>query len=261
MASDRDEIYDEQGSIYGEPAQGGDSELAWLAFRYITGELAPAEAAEFEVRLESDQAAREAVAAMVELAAMVEQGAAVEIASHAAPAIEPGSLYRAAAEAARLDGRRHSSAPRRKFPAGGMALATAASLAAVLVAYSLAGRNERPGSFKDQRDSTSLDRQLADAWAATVWRDGALVDRPLATDDERPLEFDLLPENLAADALSEADALDEDDPLVAGGGSAVAAWESADGELMISDWLWEAVSGAQEGAPTEPDPRGNQGEG
>ena len=94
-----------------------------------------------------------------------------------------------------------------------------------------------------------------------MWRDGALVDRGLATGDERPREFDLLPEDLAAEGLDEADTLDEYDPLVAGGGSAVAAWESADGELMISDWLWEAVSGAQEAAPTESDPRGNQGEG
>ena len=250
MASDRDEIYD-------EPVQSGDGELAWLAFRYITGELAAAEATEFEVRLESDQTAREAVAAMVELTA------AAEIASlgERLPAVESGSRHRAASvQAAGLHGPHQSSTPRWKISAGGMALATAASLAAVLVAYSLVGRNERPGSV-DQHDSTSLDRQLADAWAATVWRDGALVDRGLATDDERPLEFDLLPENPAADALHEADALDEDDPLTAGGGSAVAAWESADGELMISDWLWEAVSGAKEAAPTEPDPRGNQGEG
>lgn len=245
MASDRNEIFD-------EPAQRGDGELAWLAFRYITGELAAAEAAEFEVRLESDQAAREAVAAMVELTA------AVEIASHGErlPLIETGSLHRAAAaEAAGQYGPHRSGASRWKLPAGGVALATAASLAAVLVAYSLVGRNERPGSASDQHDSTSLDRQLADAWAATVWRDGALVDRPLATDDERPPEFDLLPEDLAAEVV------EEDDALVAGGGSAVAAWESADGELMISDWLWEAVSGAQEAASTEPDPRGNEGEG
>lgn len=43
------------------------SELEWAAFRYVSGELDEREAAEFESRLEDDQAAREAVAAAVEL--------------------------------------------------------------------------------------------------------------------------------------------------------------------------------------------------
>ena len=41
--------------------------LDWLAFRYIAGEMTVAESTVFEERLESDQAAREAVAAAVEL--------------------------------------------------------------------------------------------------------------------------------------------------------------------------------------------------
>lgn len=48
-----------------------DPDLPWTAFRYIAGELPPEEAAAFEARLGDDQAAREAVAAAVELAGAV----------------------------------------------------------------------------------------------------------------------------------------------------------------------------------------------
>ena len=41
--------------------------LEWLAFRYVTDELTELEREAFEVRLADDQAAREAVAAAVEL--------------------------------------------------------------------------------------------------------------------------------------------------------------------------------------------------
>jgi anti-sigma factor RsiW len=43
------------------------SDLAWLAFAYVSGELAHAEAEAFERRLAQDQAAREAVAEAVAL--------------------------------------------------------------------------------------------------------------------------------------------------------------------------------------------------
>jgi hypothetical protein len=41
------------------------SDVAWLAFRYVAGELGPDEADAFERRLDQDQAAREAVAEAV----------------------------------------------------------------------------------------------------------------------------------------------------------------------------------------------------
>ena len=47
------------------------SELFWLAFRYVSGELTPAEADAFERRLDHDQQAREAVAEAVGLASCV----------------------------------------------------------------------------------------------------------------------------------------------------------------------------------------------
>ncbi|HEV7224943.1 MAG TPA: hypothetical protein VGN42_19725 [Pirellulales bacterium] len=139
-----------------------------------------------------------------------------------------------------------------------MALATAASLLAALFAYSLAGRNGPVRSASAPHDSTALDstaldRQLADAWAATAWRDGSLADHN-ALADERPLEFDLLRDEFAVEAPG-------DDGQLVAGGSTLSAWESADGELMISDWLWEAVSGAQEASRSETDHRANHGEG
>ncbi|WP_425618845.1 hypothetical protein NA78x_002561 [Anatilimnocola sp. NA78] len=42
-------------------------ELAWLAFRYVAGELSPTEVEQFEERMAVDQAAREALAQSVEL--------------------------------------------------------------------------------------------------------------------------------------------------------------------------------------------------
>jgi len=44
-----------------------DSELDWLAFQYVSGELATVEEAAFEARLADDQSAREAVARAAEL--------------------------------------------------------------------------------------------------------------------------------------------------------------------------------------------------
>ncbi len=55
---------------------GYDRDLAWLAFRYVAGDLGEAQAAVFERRLGDDQAAREAVAEAVMLACAVARAAA-----------------------------------------------------------------------------------------------------------------------------------------------------------------------------------------
>lgn len=55
--------------------QAPDDDLAWLAFRYVAGELDPDELADFEDRLDRDQPAREAVAEAVALAAGVVRAA------------------------------------------------------------------------------------------------------------------------------------------------------------------------------------------
>jgi hypothetical protein len=54
------------------------SDLDWLAFSYAAGELSPAVAGQFEVRLADDQVAREALARAVELCQVV---AAAEVQS------------------------------------------------------------------------------------------------------------------------------------------------------------------------------------
>lgn len=59
-----------------------DTELDWLAFQYIAGELNEGESSEFESRLATDQDACEAVAKAVELAevtSMAERGPVVEV--------------------------------------------------------------------------------------------------------------------------------------------------------------------------------------
>lgn len=48
-----------------------DPDVSWLAWRYVAGEMGSEEAESFEVRLDRDQAAREAVAEAVELSAAV----------------------------------------------------------------------------------------------------------------------------------------------------------------------------------------------
>jgi hypothetical protein len=48
-----------------------ETDLDWAAFRYVSGELVDADRLAFEDRLEHDQAAREAVAAAVELAGAI----------------------------------------------------------------------------------------------------------------------------------------------------------------------------------------------
>ncbi len=48
-----------------------ETEVFWQAFRYVGEEMTPTEAAEFEVQLADNQAAREAVARVVELSQLV----------------------------------------------------------------------------------------------------------------------------------------------------------------------------------------------
>src|SRR5215211_3619404 len=49
------------------------SDLRWTAFQYISGDLNPDQAADFESLLETNQAAREAVAEAVELGQITSQ--------------------------------------------------------------------------------------------------------------------------------------------------------------------------------------------
>ena len=173
------------------PAIGADErELFWLAFCYTAGELSAAQAVEFEARLETDQRAREAVAEAVELAA------AARIAS--APSLQPAAVQPGIA------------------PAGGWALALAASIALAIVGYSLLGRHGLPAASPD---SNQAERGLVDAWAASAWIDES--DAEIGDDSNRLAGW----EPTAANP-------DESD--------------LAEGELLVSDWLLEAVSAGQD---------------
>jgi anti-sigma factor RsiW len=88
-----------------------ESDVCWLALRYVSGEMGPDEAEAFERRLDQDQAAREAVAEAVALAG------AIAALSPADRVVLPSPLARRPF----------------RMVVGGLALAAAASLAWMLV--------------------------------------------------------------------------------------------------------------------------------
>ena len=103
-------------------------------------------------------------------------------------------------------------------PAGGWALAVAAGIALVIAGYSRLARQapevqgEAENAGRQLADFGPAHQGLADTWAASNWG-GALIDR------ENSLVVD-------------ADLLSDEGP-------------ASDGELLVSDWLMEAVSSAQ----------------
>ncbi len=197
----------------------GDAELFWLAFEYVAGELSHDSAMAFEARLEHDQSAREAVAAAVDLVASV---SSVECKLPAGP----GQLTPASKD--------WSQSSVWTVPAGWLAVGAAACIGLMLATYWPA---DRPGAAVARRESASKtdDTRLADAWAETVWSSdgrGEDADGSLAF----PSDDLMLPEDVD-DLLS-----DEQLESIARVGP---EWESADGELVISDWLLEAISAEQ----------------
>lgn len=122
------------------------SETDWLAFCYAAGELPEHEAEQFEARLATDQAAREALARAVELTQTIV--AAEEQTVHIA----------AAAKVLPAAGTRRTIVYERVFVALGLA-------AAVLLALNLAGLFEHPAHSPT---SVSPHRaQLAAVWSQT----------------------------------------------------------------------------------------------
>src|SRR5687768_10629116 len=121
-------------------SQHESADLDWLAFQYISDELPPDEALRFEERLETDQAAREAVA-------------------------EAMLLLQAVAAGAKIAG----PAPRQRYwlqKAGWAAIGAAACLAVVFVARSL----PRDGFSADNAVAKlPQPADLASAHLALVW--------------------------------------------------------------------------------------------
>src|SRR5262245_10127855 len=68
------------------------NDLDWLAFSYAAGELTPAEAEQFELRLADDQSAREALARAVELCQVV-TAAELQSDNYIAPAAKTRSTW------------------------------------------------------------------------------------------------------------------------------------------------------------------------
>jgi hypothetical protein len=150
-----------------------DSELLWLAVRYLTGELGRDDVAAFESRLEQEQAAREALAQAVELVGAI---ATLPAAPAAAPVVS--------------------------FPLGGrnsiiavFALAAAAAILWLLVLPRglVAPRDDRAGRPVDQalaRASHTVDSAtLALTWSTLHEAcdfEGDDTDLRLASNDELP---------------------------------------------------------------------------
>jgi hypothetical protein len=138
-----------------EPAEHDD--LEWLAFRYVAGEMNPAEAAAFEGRLADEQPAREAVCRAVALTDRL--AAAMPEPAEAGPASLPTAVSN--------QSRWRRSALR---AAGWMSLGAAAALIGIVLA--------RPGLFRPGTDGPADPaRPIANAvvWArlqtASQWAD------------------------------------------------------------------------------------------
>jgi hypothetical protein len=155
-------------------------DLDWLAFRYVAGELDPAEAAAFELRLADDQLARDAVCRAVALAGRMATAAPQEAESSAEIATAPSPAAASPAATAR------------RYPllsavraAGWMAAGAAATLLGVYLSQPFASS---PGaSSPSGRASPEAKQAVQPATDALVWARlngasqwaGEQVDAPL----------------------------------------------------------------------------------
>ncbi len=182
----------------------------WTAFRYVLGELSTAELVAFEGRLLDDQAAREAVAAAVELA---------------------GALAVVGGEPVRFPIGRRPGRGRRALAWSGVV-----ALAATLVAMVLPPSPDHPGTGSRPSD-------VALAWSRA--RSDAPEDSSLGWMDaiERPPVADLIESDPAEPARPPAPALvDEDEPA-----PAVDLDPAAD--RALPSWLVAAAASPTPGSP------------
>lgn len=133
-----------------KPPNHKQDELAWLAFQYVAGDFSAAESEQFEERLATDQAAREAVAEAVELFHAV---CAAEAAEPAYSQQQPGVAIAA----------RQRSTWSQKM----VWISTGAAAAVALVAGVLTMNHW--GGFSpanNERNVAAVSPALADAWSA-----------------------------------------------------------------------------------------------
>jgi|GEM_PF-1184644 len=228
-------------------------DLDWLAFRYVTEELSPAEMTAFEVQLAEDQAAREAVAAAVLLIQTVEavEGSLDEVAAEtvAAPAGSGRKLaLNHSATSARVgvadQGEASRTLPSHREGRTGRGrplhrTASALAVAVLLLVGVLAiERSHRPGEFDRHGGQWATDadsetsaraRQLASLWIDAEWDVDHDEAPPVAHVSSRRHSSDDLADELPGGDYAEVDIVDR-----------------LDAEVTVPDWLLAALSGGRE---------------
>lgn len=163
-----------------------DSELSWLSFCYVADELDAKTRRQFEIRLEQDQVAREAVAQAFDAAWMLDQALSLEASQ------QPSASYELPQPESQKE--RYSNSTRSKTRWAKLAFGLiAASLLAVIiqVQWSVAPVEVTQNNGAASRDTniTEASITLADAWADSDWEtevvveDAADVDARLNTSD------------------------------------------------------------------------------
>jgi anti-sigma factor RsiW len=196
------------------------SDIFWTAFRYVHGELNADEALAFELALETDQAAREAVARVVELgeavrAVVVVDAASAESVIHPAPAVTL------------------AGADRRAWSATGWALAAVAASIALAVWLDPGRMASGPAPGAQQATSPEADdsgRLLAQAWVEVNAEFAA--EQSVAASATGAAEADLVEASFGGDPAAEYS-----DPM-----GLEPVYRADDGsELPAPDWLVSAV--------------------
>ncbi len=192
-----------------------DSDL-WQAWRYVAGEMDERQSRDYEQRLATDQAAREAVAEAVDLQQLV--GAAeTELAS--------------TSQAPRIDADAGSRRWVRR--AGWLVMGAAASLLAVMTidGWRL-GTSSQPPAKDTVLPDTSVHSALALVWSETRadWPEmaGEMADAPA------PLDAQGTPAGFSPDAEQES----------------LAAMAADSEDLSVPDWMLRALELSREGEPS-----------
>ena len=147
------------------------SELPWLAFCYVANELDAETRREFEIRLEHDQSAREAVVQEFDGAWMLDQA----LSAHASPQ-ETGQTQAATCELSQPQSQRsqRSSATKskRRWPAAllGLSVAGLLAMAAIQLQWKPADvKVAKNPSFAVPSELTNASMSLAETWADSDW--------------------------------------------------------------------------------------------
>jgi len=199
-----------------------DNELDWLAYQYVAGEFSHAERDSFEERLAIDQAAREAVAAAVELSSACR-------AAFAADSVRPAHVV-----------------SRRSTPSGQSTRQTARRLAvlaaalAACIAIAWLGRFRDGGSDPGLADRDATDRGASAVGSESLW--GTSGPQRLGRVQQLALAWADLGEQLSPDEPRDAAANGAGDPPdINSAAPTSAASHDEDLEVAAPDWLMAAL--------------------